>query len=81
MLWIRPQLTSARHCFPRHNSARKWGAVKMHTPFKLQSNIPTFLHIFDEKLYDVNILDLLPLESGAFMSWIVPILTSSVFIV
>ena len=38
----------------------------MHTLLDLHGNIPTFLHISDGKLHDVNILDLLPLEAGAF---------------
>ena len=38
----------------------------MHTLLKLHSNIPTLLHIFDRKLYDVNIMDLPPLEARAF---------------
>ena len=28
--------------------------------------IPTFIHISDGKLHDVNVLDILPLEAGAF---------------
>ena len=42
------------------------GAVKVHTFLDLHGNIPTLLHIYDEKLHDVNILDLLSLEAGAF---------------
>ena len=38
----------------------------MHTLLKIHSKIPTLLHIFDRKLYDVNIMDLLSLEAGAF---------------
>ena len=38
----------------------------MHTLLDLHGDIPTFLHISDGKLHDVNILDLLPLEAGAF---------------
>ena len=41
-------------------------AVKMHTLLDLCGNIPTFLHISDGKLHDVNVLDLLTLEPGAF---------------
>ncbi len=41
-------------------------AVKLHTLLDLRGNIPTFLHISDGKLHDVNILDHLIPEAGAF---------------
>ncbi len=41
-------------------------AVKLHTLLDLRGNIPTFLHISDGKLHDVNVLDLLVPEPGAF---------------
>jgi len=42
-------------------------AVKLQTLLDLQGNIPTFIHISDGKLlHDVNALDLLILEPGAF---------------
>ena len=41
-------------------------AVKLHTLLDLRGNIPTFLHISDGKLHDVNILDQLIPEAGAF---------------
>jgi hypothetical protein len=41
-------------------------AVKLHTLLDLRGNIPTFLHISDAKLHDVNILDQLIPEAGAF---------------
>jgi IS4 transposase len=47
--------------FRRHNAA-----VKMHTLLDLQGNIPTFLRISPGKLHDVNMLDELALEAGAF---------------
>ena len=34
-------------------------AIKLHTLLDLRGNIPTFLHISDGKLHDVNVLDLL----------------------
>ncbi len=40
-------------------------AVKMHTLLDLRGNIPSFIHISDGKLGDVNILDVLELEAGA----------------
>jgi len=49
------------HCFRSTESA-----VKLQTLLDLQGNIPTFIHISDSKLHDVNVLDLLIPESGAF---------------
>jgi hypothetical protein len=40
-------------------------AVKMHTLLDLRGNIPSFIHISDGKLGDVNVLDVLVLEAGA----------------
>ena len=41
-------------------------AVKLHTLLDLRGSIPTFIHISDGKLHDVNVLDLLVIEAGAF---------------
>jgi hypothetical protein len=41
-------------------------AVKMHTLLDLRGNIPTFIHVSDGKLGDVNVLDILPVEAGSF---------------
>jgi hypothetical protein len=41
-------------------------AVKLHTLLDLRGAIPTFIHISDGKLHDVNVLDLLVPEPGAF---------------
>jgi hypothetical protein len=41
-------------------------AVKLHTLLDLRGSLPTFLHISDGKLHDVNVLDILPIEAGAF---------------
>lgn len=40
-------------------------AIKLHTLLDLRGNIPTFIHISDGKLHDVNVLDLLKPEAGA----------------
>ena len=42
------------------------GAVRLHTLLDLRGNIPSFIHISDGKLHEVNVLDLIPLEAGAF---------------
>ncbi len=41
-------------------------AVKLHTLLDLRGSIPSFNHISDGKLHDVNILDILLPEPGAF---------------
>ena len=41
-------------------------AVKMHTLLDLRGPIPSFIHVSDGKLHDVNVLDVLILEPGAF---------------
>ena len=41
-------------------------AIKLHTLLDLRGSIPTFIHISDGKLHDVNVLDILPIEAGAF---------------
>lgn len=52
--------------FPWAKFRKNKGAVKLHTLLDLRGNIPTFIHISDGKLHDVNVLDILPLEAGAF---------------
>ena len=41
-------------------------AIKLHTLLDLRGNIPSFIHISDGKLHDVNALDLLLPEAGAY---------------
>ena len=41
-------------------------AIKLHTLLDLRGNIPSFIHISDGTLHDVNMLDLLIPEAGAF---------------
>lgn len=45
---------------------KKKGAIKLHTLLDLRGNIPTFIEITDGKVNDVNILDLIEFEAGAF---------------
>lgn len=52
--------------FPWAKFRKRKGAVKMHTQIDLRGSIPTFIEITDGKVHDVNILDLLILEPGAF---------------
>ena len=41
-------------------------AIKLHTLLDLRGAIPAFIHISDGKLHDVNVLDMLTFEPGAF---------------
>ena len=41
-------------------------AIKLHALLDLRGAIPAFVHVSDGKLHDVNVLDILPLEAGAF---------------
>ena len=41
-------------------------AIKLHTLLDLRGNIPTFIHISNGKMHDVNVLDILIPEAGAF---------------
>jgi hypothetical protein len=41
-------------------------AIKLHTLLDLRGAIPAFIHISDGKLHDVNVLDMLVIEAGAF---------------
>jgi hypothetical protein len=52
--------------FPWAKFRRHKAAVKMHTLLDLHGNIPTFIHITDGKVHDVNILDEFFPEAGAF---------------
>ena len=52
--------------FPWARFRQRKGAVKMHTRLDLQGNIPTFIRITDGKVHDVNILDDISPEAGAF---------------
>jgi hypothetical protein len=52
--------------FPWARFRQRHGAVKMHTMIDLHGNIPVFVCITDGKVHDVNILDQLLPEPGAF---------------
>ena len=52
--------------FPWSQFRKTKGAIKLHTLLDLHRNTPTFLHISEGKLYDVNVMDYLPPEAGAF---------------
>ena len=52
--------------FPWAHFRSTKAAVKLHTLLDLRGSIPTFIHISDGKMHDVNVLDLLLPEAGAF---------------
>ncbi len=52
--------------FPWARFRRAKAAVKMHTLLDLRGNIPTFIHISDGKMHEVNVLDILIPEAGSF---------------
>src|ERR1017187_10497613 len=52
--------------FPWAKFRKHKAAVKMHTLLDLHGNIPTFIRVTDGKVHDVNILDEIMPEPGAF---------------
>jgi IS4 transposase len=52
--------------FPWARFRRRKAAVKMHVLLDLHGNIPAFVHITDGKVHDVNVLDQIVPEAGAF---------------
>jgi transposase len=52
--------------FPWAQFRKRKGAIKIHTLMDLRGSIPCFIRITEGKIHDVNILDQLILEAGAF---------------
>ena len=52
--------------FPWAHFRTAKAAVKMHTQIDLRGNIPSFIHVSDGKMHEVNVLDLLTPEPGSF---------------
>src|SRR5664280_3096694 len=52
--------------FPWARFRKHKAAVKMHTLLDLHGSIPTFIHITNGKVHDVNVLDEIAIEAGAF---------------
>jgi len=42
------------------------GGIKLHALYDVKTSIPSFLHITTASVHDVNILDLIPYETGSF---------------
>ena len=51
--------------FPWARFRKSKGAIKLHTLLDLRGPIPSFINITDGKVADVNVLDILVLESGS----------------
>jgi hypothetical protein len=52
--------------FPWASFRRRKGALKLHTLLDLRGNIPCFIRVTPGKMHDVNALDHLPIQPGAF---------------
>jgi transposase len=52
--------------FPWAKFRANKGAVKLHTLLDLRGNIPTFIHITNGKVHEVNVLDVMVFEAGSF---------------
>ncbi len=52
--------------FPWAKFTRRDGSLRLHTQMDLCGRIPTFISITDGKSQDKRLLDILPLEAGAF---------------
>ena len=42
------------------------GGIKLHTLYDVKTSIPSFLHITNASVHDVNIMDIIPYEAGSF---------------
>jgi hypothetical protein len=52
--------------FPWARFRKAKAAVKLHTLLDLRGNIPSFIHVSDGKMHEVNVLDHLVFEAGSF---------------
>jgi len=52
--------------FPWARFRQRKGGIKLHTLLDLRGSIPSFIRLTDAACHDVNALDALPLEPGAF---------------
>ncbi len=52
--------------FPWAKFRKNKSAVKLHTLLDIRTSIPTFIYITPGKVHDVNILDLISIETSAF---------------
>jgi len=52
--------------FPWARFQSAQGAIRLHTLLNLRGSIPEFIHVSDGKMHDVNALDLIAAQPGAF---------------
>jgi len=52
--------------FPWTRFRKTKGAIKLHTPLDLRGSIPSFIAVTEGNVHDVNVLDELVPEPGAF---------------
>jgi transposase len=52
--------------FPWAKFRKNKSAIKLHTLLDIRTSIPTFIHVTSGKVHDVNILDLISIETSAF---------------
>ena len=52
--------------FPWAHFRTAKAAVKIHTQVDLRGNIPSFIHVSDGKMHEVNVLDIITPEPGSF---------------
>jgi hypothetical protein len=52
--------------FPWASFRKTKGAIKLHTLLDLRGDIPTFIHISEARIHDIKVLDILPVQAGAF---------------
>src|ERR1017187_7714113 len=64
--WTRPPSISACRCFPGRSFASRRLPSKCTRCSICMGNIPVFIHVSDGKMHDVNMLDRIEPEAGAF---------------
>lgn len=60
-----PTIDLCLSLFPWAEFRSRKGAIKLHTLMDLEGAIPTFIHISDGRLHDVNVLDMIPIMAGS----------------
>lgn len=52
--------------FPWAKFRKHKGGIKVHTLYDVETQVPTFIHITEAKVNDVNAMDVIPYESGSY---------------
>ena len=45
------------------------GGIKLHVLYDVMTSVPSFVHISNASLHDVNVLDIVPYEAGSFLPY------------